>query len=171
MTAFDLMTANRFDEMDYEGMAEKFLNKYGVTCNIVYADTVSNPWRNMATGTTHYQYDVTFKRGYKKFVVKFTDSAANYKLNKIPTAYDVLACLQKYDIGTYWDFLDEFGYDETKDSFVLFCAVRDEFENVEMLFGDCLDELREICQTKPPRLARGIFFVRNKNRVVKNNGK
>jgi hypothetical protein len=41
---------------------------------------------------------------------------------KTPTAYDVLACLQKYDPGTFENFCSDFGYD-TEDS-------EEQFENL-----------------------------------------
>lgn len=66
---------------------------------------------------------------------------------KAPTAYDALACLTKYDIGTIDDFASEFGYTEQKPSKIIktYMAVCEEWSNVQRLFGDVLEELQEIC--------------------------
>ena len=56
---------------------------------------------------------------------------------KEPTLYDILTCLQKYDIGTFEDFCGEFGYDE--DSITAektYHAVKKEFKAMQSLFSD-----------------------------------
>lgn len=68
---------------------------------------------------------------------------------KLPTAYDVLACLTTYDVGTIDDFISEFGYEmKTSGDFakiqITYNAVVDEWRKVNSFFNDCLDELREI---------------------------
>ena len=62
-----------------------------------------------------------------------------------PTAYDVLACLTKYDPGTLEDFCDEFGYDlDSKKAERVYNAVKDEYNNLCMLFSD--EELAELTE-------------------------
>lgn len=65
---------------------------------------------------------------------------------KQPTPYDVLACLTKYDPGTFEDFCGEFGYDtDSRKAYKTYKAVKREWENVAILFNDeQLDMLREI---------------------------
>ena len=54
-----------------------------------------------------------------------------------PTAYSVLACLQKYDFGTFEDFCSEFGYDtDSRTAEKTYKAVLDEWLNVQKLFTD-----------------------------------
>jgi len=80
-----------------------------------------------------------------KKMPSFYKSPAHHdiKLNKNfeePKLYNVITCLQKYDIGTFEDFCGEFGYDE--DSLKAertYNAVRDEYQNICALFSD--DEL------------------------------
>lgn len=62
----------------------------------------------------------------------------------MPTAYDVLACLQKYDVGTFEDFCGDYGYDnDSIKSLKTYKAVKKEYENVIKMFGDVMNELEE----------------------------
>jgi hypothetical protein len=69
---------------------------------------------------------------------------------QIPTAYSVLCCLQKYDVGTLDDFISEFGYTfETSSQYKAmektYHAVVKEFNAVQALFNDAeLEQLQEI---------------------------
>jgi hypothetical protein len=54
-----------------------------------------------------------------------------------PTLYDVLTSLQKYDIGTFDEFCDTFGYIGTlSDTKKIYRAVCEEFEAMEKLFTE-----------------------------------
>lgn len=64
----------------------------------------------------------------------------------IPTAYDVLACITKYDPGTFEDFCSEFDYDE--DSIMAaktYFAVQKEYTHLKkLLTSEQMEELQEI---------------------------
>ena len=64
----------------------------------------------------------------------------------LPTAYDLLACLQKYDPGTFRDFCSEFSYsDDSIRALETYRAVQDEFEKVRRFFTSSeLERLQEI---------------------------
>lgn len=63
-----------------------------------------------------------------------------------PTPYDVLACLTKYDCGTFENFCSEFGYDtDSRKAEKTYKAVCDEWINIQRLFTDEeIEDLREI---------------------------
>ena len=66
------------------------------------------------------------------------------KINK-PTVYDILACLTKYDPGTFKAFCADYGYsDDSIKARDIYFAVQDEYSNVVRMFGDVMDELQEI---------------------------
>jgi len=68
--------------------------------------------------------------GIKKDILKNPNYSA-------PTAYDILACLTKHDPGTLEDFCNEYGYDsDSKKAERVYNAVKDEYNNVCMLFSD-----------------------------------
>lgn len=54
-----------------------------------------------------------------------------------PTLYDVLACLQKYEVGTFQNFCDDFGYDsDSRTALKTYKAVVKEYDRMCSLFTD-----------------------------------
>ena len=54
-----------------------------------------------------------------------------------PRLYDIIACLTKYDPGTFEDFCSEFGYDDDSGSAEkIYNAVKDEYLSMCTLFSD-----------------------------------
>jgi hypothetical protein len=61
---------------------------------------------------------------------------------KAPTNYDILACLQKYDVGSFLDFCSDFGYNEdSKKAQKIYHAVCKEYDNVCKIWNDSEIEL------------------------------
>lgn len=94
-------------------------------------------------------YTVRIDRNGKSFSFQFGDSVMNTQNHKRPTCYDVLACLQKYDVGSFEDFCSEYGYtidnyEDKKRIGKIYKAVTREYNKVERIFGDVMDELQEI---------------------------
>jgi len=85
-------------------------------------------------------YNITLKRGGREYTFKFGQSVVNSgkKPNrKAPTAYDVLACITKYDPGTFEEFCGEFGYDtDSKKAEKTYKAVVQEWLTVSRLYND-----------------------------------
>jgi hypothetical protein len=64
---------------------------------------------------------------------------------KVPTAYDVLAAVQKYEVGTFEDFCSEFGYDtDSRKAEKTYFEIQKEYAEIEKLFSDVMEELQEI---------------------------
>lgn len=68
------------------------------------------------------------------------------KSNSIPTDYDILVCLTKYDPGSLEDFCSDYEYDpdstKGRDTYI---AVQGEYHHLIRLFDDAeMEELREI---------------------------
>lgn len=80
------------------------------------------------------------KGGYKINDLKNYESYLELIQGEAPTLYDVLSCLQKYEVGTFEDFCSEFGYDEdSRAAYKTYKAVVKEYDKVCSLFSN--DEL------------------------------
>lgn len=86
---------------------------------------------------------------FNLFKLVFNQSYCTVLHNKLrellPSEYDILACLTKYDLIDFDNFCTDYGYsnDSIKASKV-FEACNNEYCNVLKLFYDCIDELQEI---------------------------
>lgn len=125
----------------YTEQAEKFLTETGT---IIETKFLYNGPHFEDDKENRDVYEITIKRPTRSpalWVFKFGQSIAA----STPTAYDVLACLTKYDPGTFQNFCDEFGYDtDSRKAEKTYFAVQEEWSNVQRLFGDVIDQLAEI---------------------------
>lgn len=124
---------------EYIKQAEDFLAKHNATCEIEF-DYYGRVW-----GDYRNVYEVTIERNGNSYTFSFNDSIYNSNMGKEPSVYDVLACLEKYGYDSYKDFCEEMCYDGSEESLATYQAVQEEYNNVIMLFGDCMEELQEIC--------------------------
>jgi len=85
------------------------------------------------------------KRWFEK--EHFVLGGLTFDFGKEPTVYDVLSCLQKYDVGSLQDFCDELGYsDDSINAIKIYEAVVNEYVNVKMLWSDKEIELLQEVQ-------------------------
>ena len=123
--------------------AKDFLRKHNAKM------TISNT-KEISDMTGGWLYRVRIDRNGKSWTFRFGDSVYNKEHNERPTKYDVLACIEKYEpYGDVCDFASEFGYkindrESYKATERIFKAVKKEYNNVMRMFGDCIEELREI---------------------------
>ncbi len=95
-------------------------------------------------------YNIRIDRNGMTYTFSFGDSVFNTENHKRPTCYDVLACLQKYPVESNLDdFCAEYGYkinsyEDVKRISKIHKAVMREYEKVNRIFGDVMDELAEI---------------------------
>jgi hypothetical protein len=75
----------------------------------------------------------------------FSLSGLKYEFEQ-PRAYDILFCLQKYEVGTFEGFCSEFGYNtDSKKAEKTYKAVKNEYENLERLYSEReFEKMREI---------------------------
>lgn len=100
-------------------------------------------------------YTIRLTRKDKEYIFQYGDSIINSKIDKWdkknPSMYDVLSCLQKYDVGSFEDFCSEFGYNsetisEYKRIKKLYDRVCEEYEEFSGLFdnGEIPEDILEI---------------------------
>lgn len=150
---------------EYIKQATEFLQKTHAKMKIEYIGlAVNKEWKEKEKRCL-YEITLTSPRG--SMIFDFWDSIRNTEIrtmpfdsynvqaNKelaakkkaaVPSVYDVLACLQKYDPGTFEDFCSDYGYDEdSRTAERIYFAVQKEYTQLARLFTpDEMDELAEI---------------------------
>lgn len=133
---------------EYTIQAENFLKKNNIRFSFKEPEIRICDWDNK----NHFMFKCRFVNlnTNKSMTVNFFSSLQDYWNNiQEITAYDVLSCLTKYDVGTIDDFVSEFGYEvnswqDVKKIEKTYKALVREWKNVQRVFGECLEELREI---------------------------
>lgn len=141
----------------YTKQAQDFLTKTNTTLDVEY---IGHGPHFDDDKESRDIYRFTLTRDGRKYSAKFGQSIAHsgtptesYKVNskfdrtnpgsfptkpehferkrKKPMAYDILACLTKYDVGTFENFCAEFGYDtDSRKAEKTYFAVQREYEGV-----------------------------------------
>lgn len=150
---------------EYIKQATDFLQKTYSKMKIEYVGlAVNKEWKEKEKRCL-YEITLTSPRGSMTF--DFWDSirntrirtmpfdAYNVQANKelaakkkaaVPSVYDVLACLQKCDPGTFENFCSDYGYDEdSRTAMRVYLAVQNEYTQLTRLFTpEQMEELAEI---------------------------
>lgn len=131
------MTITNENELTIE-----FLTRHNTTVTFEFIGQRVPSWGGKPVNA----YWFTIERNGMEYSNTFYDSVYNTKMGIEPTPYSLLACLQKYEVGTYHEFCNEFGYNpyDAKSEKIYTAVVHEEI-NVQRLFGDCMEELQEIC--------------------------
>ena len=124
----------------YEQQAIDFAKKYGVKLSIG-EPTYKNHFND---GQMRWVFPCKLSRNGKSYSFKFGQSIADGASD--PTMYDVLACMTKYDVGTFEYFCGEFGYDtDSRKAYKTYLAVCREYEGMCRLFNsEELEEMQDI---------------------------
>lgn len=131
--------------------AKEFLKRVGATVKIEFVERGNTPsWWDSSTPVNIYK--VTVSRNGKSYTYRFHDSIFNTVKDVKPDEYDVLSCVEKYDVGCLEEFCSEFGYEmyddygrPDKKVSKIYNAVTREVDGINRVFGDVIDELAEIC--------------------------
>ena len=99
-------------------------------------------------------YEKKFRRYYDGLTyqekIRWLKNFKEKREKAIPTEYDILACLQKYDVGDMDDFMSEFGYEikctkDMTDFINTYNAVVKEYNDVRRCFTEKqIEVMREI---------------------------
>ena len=124
---------------EYVKQAQDFLKACNATMRIRKLGCSQNTdwndkfWRNV--------YIATIETPIDTMIVRFWDSAYNTEQGIEPTEYDILSCLQKYDVGTIDDFVSDFGYEVHKWSDV---------KKIQRMYNAVVKEYNDICRCFSP---------------------
>ena len=141
---------------EYDQKALEFLNACPAELEIHYAGTAPNHLWNDTKSRDRYSFVIRTQKGIMSGI--FWDSLDNTKKRKIfdkahkkPGAYEILSCLQKYDVGSLEDFVSEFGYvpQNAKD-----------FTRIPRIYRATAQEYEDLCRIFTPEqlmLLREIY--------------
>ena len=110
--------------MNYEQQALDFAKKHKVNFKVIgepeyrryFPDDKESRWI----------FKLKLSRNRKSYTFTFGQSISCGQ--KEPTIYDVLACLTKYDVGSFAEFCSEFGYPPDRKAKITYNAVCKEYE-------------------------------------------
>ncbi len=130
---------------EYQKQANDFAKKHGVTLKIISSEYGKHFGD---TDTNRHIFTCVLSKGDKKYKFKFGQSIAAG--SKEPTMYDVLSAMQKYDVGSFENFIGDFGYPvdtakERAEAKRIYNAVCKEYEAMDAMFtSEELEEMQEI---------------------------
>ena len=116
---------------EYVKQAKEFLESCNATMKITFLGKDTN--RMWGESILRNTYRATIKTPFGSMWVKFWDSIHNTRKGNKPTEYDILACLQKYDVGSLDDFISEYGYDP-------------EIHNTKQIYNAVCNEYKKVCR-------------------------
>lgn len=129
---------------EYDVQANEFAKKYGVK---LYSKYIGFEPNRLWGPESNHHWKCTLKRGNSSYTFDFWRGVGCGPGK--PTMYDVLSCLQKYDVGEFDDFCKEFGYTftcvlEYSRAKKIHRGCQKEYKAVMRLFSDCINEIQEI---------------------------
>lgn len=124
---------------EYVAQAKEFLANCNATMKITYLGCEQNEdWND---GSSRNTYRATIKTPLGSMWVKFWDSVYNTQKGGEPTEYDILACLEKYDVGTIEDFIFDFGYEIKK---------RGDLKRIQNIYNAVKRQYKSLCRCFTP---------------------
>ncbi len=157
-----LQNANATMKIELQGRAinttwkgKQLRNLYTVTITTPRGSYTFDFWDSLhnteITQMTAEQYARKYLRRLWQDMTYKEQNEARAKLAKEqkearPDCYNVLACLTKYDPGTFEDFCSGYGYDEdSRTAERVYIAVQNEFANLRRIFTDTqIEAMQEI---------------------------
>ncbi|HEX6956872.1 MAG TPA: hypothetical protein VF194_02715, partial [Ferrovibrio sp.] len=132
---------------EYTEAAEKFLADHGLQFRAVYVSSACPRWCEDAKHIHGDRYRCTISgKGRGRISFDFWNSYNDSRAGKAPTAYDLLAAIQKYDPESFETFCSEYGYStDSRKALSAYRAVAREWRKVAAFFTETeLKQIREI---------------------------
>jgi len=126
---------NLIDNSQYNEAVNLVAEKFNIKLKVKDVEYKFMQWDKTQQ---RYVFKLQLLRGKKSYTFEFGQSIAQG--SNTPTLYDVLTCLQKYEVGSFEDFCRDFGYDtDSRTAEKTYKAVVKEFQAMQRLFNS--DEL------------------------------
>ena len=122
---------NLIDNSQYNKAVNILAEKFNIKLKIIDSTYKCMQWDK---NQPRYVFKLQLLRGRKSYTFEFGQSIM--KGNEEPTLYDVLTCLQKYDVETFEDFCNDNGFDnDSRMAEKTYKAVVKEFQAMQRLFN------------------------------------
>ena len=158
MSKKEVAIADTVSESDFQRNAELVAEKYGLWLRAMYIKTA--PVEGWDDGLLHDHFFAVLERGRGQnkiapdigkltMELRFHGSSVDAEkgTHQSPSIYDILACVQKSDPGTFESFCDEFGYDtDSRHAESVWGACSKEYQDFSHLFPEGIPlDILEIC--------------------------
>jgi len=132
---------NLIDDSKYNEATDLFIKTIGVK---IKKDWLKYDYYFSDDKQQRHIFKIKISRGCNSYSFNFGQSIKE-DANE-PSNYSILACLQKYEVGTFENFCGDFGYDEdSRKAEKIYKSVLKEFAGMQRLFSsDELEILAEI---------------------------
>ena len=125
----DQVTKNFLMTNEYEKQGIEFLEKHNIKMEVKF---LKHDFYFVDDKEKRDIFKITFKRKNKQFSLTFGQAINSHNE---PTPYDVLTCLEKYEIGSFEDFCLCYGYDDYKLS---------EYPKVKKIYNACVKQYKQV---------------------------
>lgn len=122
---------------EYVKQAKDFLEGCNATMKIEYAGLGTPIWDNKK----HAKYHCLIETPKGEMGLFFYASLMDTKNGEEPTEYDILSCLQKYEVGDIEDFIFEFGYEIKQ---------KGDFKRIKDTYEAVVREYQDVCRCFTP---------------------
>ena len=157
-----LTSCNATMEIKYVGLEkpnwdDKPHRTYDCTIKTPRGEMMVHFYDSLANTELWMPYKEYYEKKYNRYydalrptdVIRFQKELKAKREKAIPTEYDILACLTKYDVGSMDDFMSEFGYEikctQDMTNFInTYNAVVKEYNDVRRCFTE--EQIEAMCE-------------------------
>lgn len=118
---------------EYVQQAKDFLESCNATMEIKYAGLAIPRWDTKP----HASYHCLIETPKGSMGVLFYASTMSSQKGEFPTEYDILSCLQTYEVGDIEDFIFDFGYEIKK---------RGDLKRIQDTYNAVVREYQDVCR-------------------------
>ena len=134
---------------EYQEQALNFVLKHNIIINKKYIGLAKHFTDDKVERDT-WKIEIINWKTRETMIVKYGQSLANTG-KQVPSDYDILTCLTKHDVGSFDNFIGDYGYKiDTRKEYLIaqktYKACCKEWKGVARVFSgsEMLEELREI---------------------------
>ena len=131
---------------EYVKQAKDFLESCNATMEIEYAGMAIPNWDTKKHAMYHFLIETPKGEMGGYFYASLVDTQSC----QAPTEYDILACLQTYEVGDIEDFIFEFGYEIKQ---------RGDLKRIKDTYNAVVREYQDVCRCFTPKQIEALAEI------------